>query len=296
MQKMAWIMPIVAGIGWGIVGVFIRILTDEGLDNVTIVTVRAATGIVLTLIYLALFDRGGFRIRLKDLHLFLANTVAGVVLLMMAYNIAVVELSLSLAAVLLSTAPAFVLLISAVLFKEKITRRKVLCMLGALLGCVLLTEILETGELKWSRLGLFMGVSAMVLNGVWILISKVIASKGYGSFTVCFYSFVITVIILAPFTDWGAAGAYIAAKPVEAILVLVGQSLCTSLIPMAAYIVAMRYLEAGKTAILEGGSEPAGALIIGFLLYGEMPSLLGMAGMVLVVVALGFLAVSDTDG
>ena len=175
MQKMAWIMPIVAGIGWGIVGVFIRILTDEGLDNVTIVTVRAATGIVLTLIYLALFDRGGFRIRLKDLHLFLANTVAGVVLLMMAYNIAVVELSLSLAAVLLSTAPAFVLLISAVLFKEKITRRKVLCMLGALLGCVLLTEILETGELKWSRLGLFMGVSAMVLNGVWILISKVIA-------------------------------------------------------------------------------------------------------------------------
>lgn len=288
--RLAWILPIAAGVGWGIVGVFIRILTDEGLDNVTIVAVRSVTGLILVMLYLALFGRDQLRISLRDVPLLFVMTLAGAVILMLTYNIAVVELSLSLAAVLMSTAPAFVLLVSAVLFREKITLRKVMCMLGALAGCILLSEVLEPGGMRWSRIGILMGILSMVMNGVWILLSKVIADKGYGSFTVCLYTFLFTAVMLAPFADWGAVAGYIAAKPAQSMAVLIGQSLCTSILPTAGYIIALRYLDAGKTAILEGGAEPAGALLMGIALYGEIPSMAGMAGFLLVVIALGFLS------
>lgn len=294
-HKLAWSLPILAGVGWGIVGVFIRILTEEGLDNITIIVVRNLVGMLLAGIWLVGFRREELRIDPRDIPIIVLSTVAGSVLLMLAYNIAVVELSLSLAAVLLSTAPVFVLLVSAVLFKERITLRKVLCMIGALAGCVMLSGVLETAGLSWSGIGLLMGVLSMVFNGTWILLSKVVADKGYSSFTICFYSFLFAVIMLGAFADWGAVGNYIAAKPLEACAALLGQSLCTSLLPSIAYIVGLRYLDAGKTAILEGGAEPAGALLMGIVLYSEIPTPLGTAGMILTVIALGVLAGESKD-
>ncbi len=307
------LLPILSGACWGMAGIFVRELTKAGLDNPTIVFTRTALGTLLSLLYLLVADRrrrnGGaarlnsqsgtdmqprslLRMRLADYPFVLAIAVFGSLILMICYNNAVEHLSLSLAAILLCTAPVFVLLISAVLFKEKITRKKVICMLLALLGCGLLSGIADLGGagglggLTVSSFGLLMGITSAICNAIFIIMSKLIAVRGYNSFTINFWSSLSASVLLLIFVDWSALGSYLAAAPLGHSLFLLVQSVCTSILPSIAYIISMRHVEAGRVAILQSGAEPTAAFIAGLLLYTEIPTPAGLVGMVITIIAL----------
>lgn len=302
-------LPILSGACWGLAGIFVRELTSAGLDNPTIVFTRTAFGTLLTLLYILISEsaraQAGTRLgnrsrsllylRPRDLPIVLACGVFGSLLLMPCYNTAVNELTLSLAAILLSTAPVFVLLLGAFLFKEKITSKKVICIIAVLAGCILLSGILEqsagdAGSFSWNPFGFGMGILSALFNAAFIILSKMIATKGYHSFTVSFWSFLFCSIVLAFFTDWPALLSYIAAAPIGHLFFLLIQSVCTSIIPSVAYIVAMRHVEAGRVAILQCGAEPTAAFIAGLIIYAEIPTIAGLAGMVITIIALMILA------
>lgn len=280
------ILPIVSGACWGLAGIFVRILSAAGLDNPTIVFTRTAVCALLTLIYILIRDRSLLYVKLRDMPYILAIAVFGSLLLMVAYNVAVLQLSLSLAAILLCTAPVFVLLISAVVFHEKITRKKVICMILAIIGCAMLSGLFETSGLSWTFFGLLMGIAASLCNAIFIIMSKAIAGKGYSSFTVTMYSGLFASILLMPFIDWSALTGYLTASPLEGSMVILVQSFCTSLFPSLVYIVAMRHVEAGRTAILQSGAEPTAAFAAGLIIYHEIPTMFGLVGMVITIIAL----------
>ena len=306
------LLPILAGTCWGLAGVFVRELAKAGLDNPTIVFTRTSVCALLTLLYILIADRRRkpadsgqqspadsgqqdrprslLYMQPRDLPYAAAIAVFGSVLLMIAYNIAAISLSLSLAAILLCTAPAFVLLISAVLFHEKITTKKVFCMIIAFIGCAMLSGVFDEGGLKWSSFGLLMGLAAALCNSIYIIMSKAIATKGYHSFTISFWSALFASILLAFFIDWSALAGYLAADPLGGSVFLLIQSICTSLLPSIAYIIAMRHVEAGRVAILQSGAEPTAAFIVGLILYTEIPTAAGLAGMVIAIIALMVLA------
>ena len=284
------LLPILAGSCWGLAGVFVRELAKAGLDNPTIVFTRTSVCALLTLVYILVKDRSLLYMRPRDLPYAAAIAVFGSVLLMIAYNIAAIRLSLSLAAILLCTAPAFVLLISAALFHEPITAKKVVCMVIAFIGCAMLSGIFDGGGLQWSAFGLLMGLAAALCNSIYIIMSKAIATKGYHSFTISFWSALFASILLSFFTDWTDLAGYLAAAPAYGSAFLLVQSICTSLLPSIAYIIAMRHVEAGRVAILQSGAEPTAAFLVGLILYTEVPSAAGLAGMVIAVIALMVLA------
>ena len=323
------LLPILSGAGWGVAGVFVRIFSAAGLDNPTIVFTRTAVCALLTFLVILAREHGlgrgrergrgketadradrrapgsgkpgsgksgsgkprsMLRMKLRDIPIVLAISVFGSVVLMVAYNIAVTSLSLSLAAILLCTAPIFVLLISTVLFHERITRKKVLCMILAILGCGMLSGLFSGGGLQWSLFGLLMGAAAALCNAVFIIMSKLIATRGYSSFTVSFYSSLFASLILMFFVDWSALLGYLHENPLQGPLLILIQSICTSLMPSLIYIVAMRHVEAGRVAILQSGAEPTAAFLAGLILYAEVPTATGLAGMVITIIALMILA------
>ena len=65
------------------------------------------------------------------------------------YNEAINQLTLSLAAVLLSLSPIFVMILSAFLFHEKITLKKVGCTALAIAGCILVS-VYRSGGGVWN--------------------------------------------------------------------------------------------------------------------------------------------------
>lgn len=254
---------------------------------------------LLTLIYILVTDPSDIRVKVRDLPWFLAVSLMGAVGFMLVFNIAATELTLSLTSVMLSTAPVFVLIISAVVFREKITLTKVICMILAFIGCAMLSGVLDPGAtFHFSRLGIIMGILTALMNAFYILVSKKVMTKGYGPFAVCFYSFLFATFMLAPFTDWHALAAYLLAGPAHfpiqgtagAVIYLLLQSIVTSLLPSVTYMYGMKYVDAGKVAILECGAEPCAALLAGLIIYSELPTLIGFAGMVIAVVAIMILA------
>lgn len=156
---MIQLLPVLSGIMWGSAGIFVRILTEYGMDSITIVESRVVPAVVILLGGLFIADKNLLKVKLRDIWIFLCTGVLSMLGLNLCYNEAIKELTLSLAAVLLCLSPVFVLGLAAVIFKEKLTKQKIFCAVLALIGCVLSSGVLEEiGSVKWTVFGIFIGV------------------------------------------------------------------------------------------------------------------------------------------
>ena len=124
-KKIYLILPIISGILYGSSGIFVRTLTQNGIDATTLLFLRFSIAIPVMVIAILATDKTQLKIKLTDIKL-LIITAMGIIGLNILYNIAMNTISLSIAAVLLSSDPVFVLIIAYLIFKEKITKSKVL--------------------------------------------------------------------------------------------------------------------------------------------------------------------------
>jgi len=262
-KKIMVLIPVIAGIFWGSVGIFVRTLSAGGLTSGTILAARFGFATIALLIFLLIYDKNMLKIKLKDLWVFLGAGILGMLGLNYCYNKSIGNLTLSLAAVLLSLAPIFVMILAAILFKEKITKHKVICMFVAILGCLLVSGLLEVkGGVTWSVYGIFIGIMSAFFYALYSIFSKYGMQRNYHSFTILFYSLLIATIVLIPLSDWGNLGTYVSEAPVKRILFLIIHSIITSVMPYLLFTFSLNYVEAGKAAILAAGGEPTSAMIL----------------------------------
>ncbi len=291
MKRVLLLLPIAAGIMFGSVGLFVRVLTDHSFSNVTILFARVLFAAILLGIYLLLQDKELLRIRLKDLPLFCGTGILGMMGLNLCYNNAINSLSLSLAAILLSTAPIFVIIFASFIFKEKITGRKIACITLAIAGCVLASGILEEKIACISTSGILFGVAAAVFYALYSIFSRIATDKGYHSYTVIFYSVVLISIVLIPAADMETALTFAVDAPLKNILFLCVHSLCTSVLPYIFITMALMHVETGKVSILSSGAEPAAAAMFGMIFFSEIPTLWTASGIIITIIALSLLCI-----
>ena len=290
MKQILYLMPIISGAMWGSAGIFVRKLTELGMNSYTVVSVRVVLAVLILAIWLGIYDRNLLKIKLKDLWIFVAGGVVGMFGLNICYNFAISELSLSLAAVLLSLSPVFVLFMAAILFKEKITSKKVICMTIAIAGCVLASGVLEAAStMRWSVKGIIVGTIGAFFYGLYGIISKTAMERGYHAFTTTFYCLFMVMLVVIPLTNLKLVTDVVVANPVKMSVFLVIHSLCTSVLPYILYTFSIRYIDAGMASILASG-EPVAAMIFGVIFFSEIPTVLSVVGIVLVIVALALLS------
>ena len=293
MKQLLYLMPIISGAMWGSAGIFVRKLTELGMNSYTVVSVRVILAVLILAVWLGIYDRNLLKIKLKDLWIFVAGGVVGMFGLNICYNFAISELSLSLAAVLLSLSPVFVLFMAAILFKEKITSKKVICMTIAIAGCVLASGVLESAStMRWSVKGIIVGIIGAFFYGLYGIISKTAMERGYHAFTTTFYCLFMVMLVVIPLTNWKLVTDVVVANPIKMSVFLVIHSLCTSVLPYILYTFSIRYIDAGMASILASG-EPVAAMIFGVIFFSEIPTVLSVVGIVLVIVALALLSMPD---
>lgn len=286
MRKIIGLLPVLSGVMWGSGGIFVRILTELGMDGISVAESRLVVAVCVMAAVICLYDRRLFRVKLKDAWIFAMGGFCGILGVMLAYNAAIKEVTLSLAAVLLSMSPIFVLFFAAVMFGERITRKKLGCMALALAGCVLVSGCLETGSgMKWSAAGIGFGVLAAFFYAMYSLVSKESARKEYHAFTMIFYSMFISAAVLIPVTDWKCIFKVTAGGGMKMVLFMFVNALVTSVLPYVFYTLSLNYMEAGKASILAAG-EPVAAMVFGFLFFSERPTFLAVMGLVLTTAAL----------
>jgi drug/metabolite transporter (DMT)-like permease len=287
MKKTILLLPVLAGIMFGAAGVFVRNLTAYGMTNPTIIFLRTSFAALELLLLILLTDKSLLRIRPSDFLLFLVNGLSSMIGLTLCYNIAVNHLTLSLAAILLSTAPIFVIFLAAIIFKEKITKRKIFCMILAILGCILASGLLESNTgLTISLLGLLGGIASAVLYALYSIFPRLSSDKEYHTYTIIFYSVLLAAILMLPFAQFRLIGGFVIEAPIRHIVLLIFHSLCLSVLPYVFITTALTRAEAGLVSIFASGSEPIVALIFGMIFYQEVPSFLAFCGMLVTITAL----------
>lgn len=275
MQKKAYLFILMAAALWGCLGVFLNLLTAAGLTSMQSVAVRTGTATVLYFFYLWVTDRGALKIHLRDFRYFIGTGVLSLVFFNWCYFNTIQFSSLSVAAVLLYTSPAFVMLLSALLFHEPVTRRKLAALVLTFLGCTLVTGLLPLGG-GISPKTLLFGLGAGFGYALYTIFSKFALAK-YSPGTVSFYTFLFATLAALPIS--GLLGELPLLLSRHAVVGSLGMGIFGCILPYVFYTEGLRHAEAGKAAIL-ATAEPFVAALLGIAFFHEVLTpfkLLGMA-------------------
>lgn len=293
MKKLMSFFAIISGILWGSGGIFVRTLTNMGVDAYTIISQRVIFAVLILLAVLLVYNPVYLKIKIKDLWIFIVTGMIGMFGINLCYNFAIRELTLSLAAVLLSMSPIFVLILAAILFKEKITARKLVCMILALTGCALVSGIFESSSgMQWSVRGILIGLLSALFYAIYSLVSKVAMKREYHAFTITFYSLLTVLFVVLPLTDWEITAKLVVEGRVKMVIFMIIHSLFVSVLPYILFTLSLKYIDAGKASIL-AACEPIAAMIFGLIFFSEIPTILSISGLVLATIAITIMTLPE---
>ena len=280
---------IAAGTLWGFMGFFRRTLDTMGLSASNCIAVRCIVAAILFAITMLIADRKAFKIKLRDAWCFVGCGIVSLLVFGLCYFKAMDYMSLSNAAILLYTAPCFVIIISAVLFKEKITPKKIAAMLMAFAGCCLVSGI-GTGD-EISAIGLVLGLCSGLCYALYSIFSRFAINRGYSAFTINFYS-----CLLAGIGATAVGGTdfipLISLTPSN-LLFAVATGLVTCFLPYLLYTYGLIGIENGKASIM-ASIEPVVATLCGVFIYNEGLTVMSTIGILLVLSAIVMLKEKST--
>lgn len=283
MKKIAPFLVLLAGMLWGTLGFFVRVLNAEGLSSMEIVMIRAITTTILLLVYLFFYDSTLLKIRIKDIWCFLGTGLCSIVFFNYCYFKTITMTSLSVAAVLLYTAPAIVMLLSAVLFHEKITIKKIVALLATFVGCMLVTGMVgSTGGL--SIAGIVVGLGAGLGYALYSIFGRYALEKGYHSLTIFFYTFLFAMIGTIPLADQKQILS-VALGSIRMFLFCLVFGLFSTVVPYIVYTMGLKEMENSKASII-ASIEPVTASILGVIVYHETIAINEIIGIVLVLASI----------
>lgn len=293
MRNLLYIFPIMTGLMFGTAGCFVRVLSDEGFDNSTIVFQRMVVAVILLAAGMAILKPSLFKVKLKDIWLMAGGGIAGMLLTNYSFSVSSANMTLSFSTVLLALYPGVVVVFSAVLFKERITVRKILFIGLAILGSVMVSGLLETlGNIEISPKGLIFGIMAPIFAAVYAIFTKLAMDKGYDAVTVSFYCVIFALIAITPFADIRSTAEYVADMPGKHLLFMAFHSIAVILIPYVLYNISFKYFDPSLASILSS-LDPVSAMALGLILYDEVPTVLMVCGVGVAIIALAFLCLDD---
>ena len=284
------VLVLLAAACWSIIGLFVRALSAAGLGVWEITLIRMGVGLAAMAVYLLLFHRELLRIRLRDLWCFAGAGILSLLCMNFCYNQAVQVTSLALAGTLLYTAPTFVMLMSLVFFHERMTRRKLLCLVLAFIGCALVSGIAR-GRLSLTPTALLLGLGSGLSYALYSIFGRFALDRGYNSWTVTFYSFAFCALGCLLFSHPGEIFAAAAAQP-SLLVPMALHGLITGFAAFVLYTNGLRFLETGQASVVASLELVFGALV-GLIAYGESVSADALAGIALILGAVSILSIAE---
>ena len=267
---------------WACIGISSRALNDAGFSPFQVSAVKSGVTALGIGIVLLMTDISRFKVKKNDIWLIALLGLSKFIQdFLIFYGQA--HISLSLTAMLQLTSPYYVLVFSALIFRERITVGKVICMIIAAVGCVLATGVLNGGENN-DVFGVMAAVTAGIAGGVYAMTSKGTLNRGYSPETALFYMFAVGAFISLFFCD----PVFMITSAVDDLsimgyMLLLG--IVFTLIPHFMNLCAMKHMPITHVMII-GLSEIIFTAIVGMVAFGEFLTASNIIGMVLIVTSI----------
>lgn len=277
---MSYILVLIAGVSWGLIGVFTKAIDRLGFTEMQMLFVKGVLATAVLLLIICAKDKKQLKLKgWKDLRYFVGTGIISFSFFSWAYMKAVNLTSLGVAAVLLYTAPTFVMLFSILLFGEKMTKTKGIVLLMTFVGCILVTGLLEGGAaFTWQ--GIAIGLAAGVGYALYSIFGTYAIKAGYGSLTISFYTFLMATITMSFLVEPVAVVTKITEMGQWPLAV--SFALLTTVVPYLTYTKGLSGLPASKASVT-ATIEPVVAAILGIVVFHESVTMLKLTGIVLVL-------------
>lgn len=256
---------------FGTLGIFVRHI---GVSSGELALYRAVLAALLIGAYLLLTrQKIDFRGIKKELLLLLLSGMAmGInwILLFEAYRYTTV----SVATLSYYFAPVLVTAVSPLLFREKLTRRQILCFVMSTIGLVLITGVGELSAGSSHLTGIGFGLLAAVFYASVVLMNKFI--RNVGGIHRTFLQFLAAIVILLPYV-LGAGGVRLAVLDGMGWLCLLVVGLFHTGITYCLYFSSLSRLP-GQTAAILSYIDPLVAVLVSVTLLQEPMTGLQLVG------------------
>ncbi|MCR5488434.1 MAG: DMT family transporter [Saccharofermentans sp.] len=283
------ILIIIAGLFWGSMGIFVRHLNGLGFTSVQVACLRLVTAGILFAVILLIKDPKGFKIKVKDIPLFLALGLVSILFFTCCYFTAIRLMTMSTAAILLYTSPIWVMILAVIFLKEKLTARKIIALILAFAGCVLVSGFGGKVTLP----GILVGLGSGLGYGLYSIFGS-FALRKYSPFTVTCYTFLIAGLGSIAVSDPADLFSKIASA--DNRLALAGfvllTAVVTAVIPFLFYTLGLNRTTAGRAAVL-ATVEPAAATLFGVFVMNERIGIASAVGILLVFAAIIVLSIKQ---
>lgn len=274
----AYASILVAAALWGIIGTWNRTLMAAGLSPTSIVVVRNFGGMALLLAIFAVKDRKVFRVKREHLKYFAGTGIISIVLFTCCYFTCQKVSSLAVASILLYTAPSFVVVLSALLWREPITKKKLAALVLTLVGCACVCGVFA-GGLSVTVAGILLGLGAGFFYALYSIFGRY-ALEHYDSMTVTVWTFIFagpaSLVLLRP------AELKTAFSAPQSWWIAAGLVVFSTVLPYILYTKGLAKVESGKASIM-ASLEPVVASVVGIVVFGEPLSALTLVGILCVL-------------
>lgn len=286
MRKISVLLVIIAGSLWGTSGIFATNLRRLGFDSLQMALMRNVVSAVCLWIYCFSKHRDCIRVSPKKLVLFVLSGL-GLYGTGAFYYAAMKAASISVAVVLMYLAPVIVMVYSAMFMGEKFTMRKLLAVVGALVGTALVTGAI--GGVKLSLYGIALGLMSGISYSLYNICVKYEMKRGDQPLIAAAFCFLVAAVVSVALGKPVDTFSKICINFNEVIPWALSVGVVTSVVPYIVYTYAMKHLDAGVATTL-GSVEPMVATVISVALYGEIISLNSYLGIFLILASVVLLS------
>lgn len=266
---------------WGTLGVFYKFLASSFfISSLEIVFWRALFASLFTFFLLVVWRRDELTFPRQNFSLFIAIGVIGIAAFYIVYIYAITMNGMGVASVLLYSAALWVMIFGFVFQRNRIERVKLLALILALSGIILIGQVYNFEKVRLSSMGLLAGLGAGLGYAAYILINKRISQYGYSTWTVNAYGLGIGALVLL-----------LLQKPMELHHSLTNPTIMVWLIILGivptlggglAFYAGLQRLPAVNASIM-ATLEPVVAITLGWIVFSERLDLLQIIGGILVV-------------
>jgi drug/metabolite transporter (DMT)-like permease len=281
-------LALLAALLWAIGGLTAKWLE---IEPAAMTGIRSIIAVFFLGLLLLIFKRDAFRLKnlRKDIPFLLAFGIFGQAAMSYTYLQAIANNPVGTAILLQYLAPVFSLLIGIVVLRHKPKLMAIAGVALAVIGCALVVGIVNPAGLSVTLVGLAWGLSSALFFSLYAVMGNQVKER-FSAFTLLFYGLAISTAIWLI-----AAGPSAVLTPIfsaETALPLLAVGTFSTLVPFAAFLLAVRYIpavNAGITAM----AEPILAVIGGALIFAELITGSFIFGGVLILAAIAIIQISD---
>lgn len=276
------VLAVITAVMWGIMGIFVRDLSQYQFSNIEISFFRCALAGAAYFVFLLITKPAALKIDWKGVGICLLYGAVAYSISFVSYNVAVSRIPVGVATVLMFMSPIWVAILSKFMFREKLKKHKVVAIVVCFIGAVLVANLIGTGNIQLDGIGILAGVVNGIGVALQILLPKFFA-KDYDRDTLLVYGFLGASLILLLGVDFTAVAKHFSEIPMtNFVWDLFGIGILCTMVANVACVKSTQYVEVTTTSILSALEVVVGTLI-GLLIFHEHLTFLQFVGAIIIV-------------